>query len=353
MKAVIIAGGLGTRMRPLTYNRPKPVVSVANRPFVAYQIELLKRYGITEIILNLHYLPKNMELLLGDGRELGVKLIYSIEKTPLGTAGAVKNAERFFDDEPLIVFNGDVLTDIDISELVSFHKKNKAKATIALTEVEDPTAFGLVIADDTGRVSSFLEKPSWEEVTTKNINAGIYILDPSIFKDVPSGRPYSFERELFPGLIEKGQNVFAKASEAYWLDIGSPKKYMQAHKDILNGEVSVNIDGKDRGGNTWVHPSADISPTAKLRGPLIIGNKARLSGKSCIKSFSVIGENVSLEEGSVVEDTIILRNSKIGRDVRLKNCIIGENCIIEDFVEMIYGVVLADYSIVKKGSKLL
>ena len=353
MKAVIIAGGFGTRMRPLTYNRAKPAVNVANKPFVAHQIELLKRYGVTEIILNLHYLPKNMELILGDGKELGVRIRYSIEKKPLGTAGAVKNAEQFFDDEPLIVFNGDILTDIDISELVNFHKKNKAKATIALTKVEDPTPYGLVITDDSGKVKSFLEKPNWEQVSTNNINAGIYVLDPSIFKDVPIGRQYSFERELFPGLLEKGERVFAKVSEAYWLDIGSPKKYMQAHKDILNGEVSVSIDGKDRGGNTWVHPTAEISPTAKLRGPLIIGSKARVSDKASIKSFSVIGENVLLEEGSIVEDSIILRNSKIGRDVKLKNCIIGENCIIEDFVEMIYGVVLADYSIVKKGSMLL
>lgn len=353
MKAVIIAGGFGTRMRPLTYNRPKPVVTVANRPFVIHQIELLKRYGITDIILNLHYLPSNMELILGDGRDLGVKISYSIEKTPLGTAGAVKNAENLFDNEPLIVFNGDILTDIDISELIKFHKKNGARATIALTEVEDPTPYGLVLTDDSGRVIRFLEKPSWEQVTVKNINAGIYVLDPSVFNDVPSDKPYSFERELFPGLLEKGEKVYALVSEAYWMDIGSPQKYMQAHKDILNGEVRVSIDGKKRGENTWVHPSAEISASAKLRAPLIIGKDARISDKASVKSFSVIGEKVSLEEGAVVEDSIILRNSKIGKDVKLKNCIIGENCIIEDFVEMIYGVVLADYSIVKKGSKLL
>mgnify|MGYP000955491701 CR=1 FL=1 len=353
MKAVIIAGGFGTRMRPLTYNRPKPVVNVANRPFVVHQIELLKRYGITDIILNLHYLPANMELLLGDGSDMGVSISYSLEKNPLGTAGAVKNAEQFFDNEPLIVFNGDILTDIDISDLVDFHRKNSAKATIALTEVEDPTPYGLVITDEKGRVTSFLEKPSWESVTTKNINAGIYVLDPAIFKDVPAGKPHSFERELFPGLLEKGEKVFAKVSSAYWLDIGSPQKYMQAHKDILNGDVSVNIEGDNKGGNIWVHRSSSVSPSAKLRGPLVIGRGAKLSDRSSVKSFSVIGENVSLEEGAIVEDTVILRNSKIGRDVKLKNCIIGENCIIEDFVEMIYGVVLADYSIVKKGSKLL
>jgi len=353
MKAVIIAGGLGTRLRPLTYNRPKPIVSVANKPFVLHQIELLKKYGITEIILNLHYLPKAMEMILGDGRDLGVKIYYSIEKNPLGTAGAVKNAEKYFDDGPMIVFNGDILTNIDIAHLVSFHKKKKAKITIALTEVEDPTPYGLVITDEAGRVEKFLEKPSWESVTTKNINAGIYVIDPSVFNDVPKGKPYSFERELFPKLLANGERVFAIVSDSYWLDIGSPKKYMQAHKDILSGEAFVNIEGRHIKGNIIIDQSAMISPSAKLKGPLMVGKNAQVLDKARISHFSVLGEKVVVGEGAYVEDCIILRNSKIGKDVKLKNCIIGENCIIDDDVEMIYGVVLADYSIVKKGSRLL
>ncbi len=353
MKAVIIAGGLGTRLRPLTYNRPKPIVSVANKPFVLHQIELLKKYGITEIILNLHYLPKAMEMILGDGSDLGVKIHYSIEKNPLGTAGAVKNAEKYFDDEPMIVFNGDILTNIDIAHLVNFHKKKKAKVTIALTEVEDPTPYGLVITDDAGRVEKFLEKPSWESVTTKDINAGIYVIDPSVFKDVPKGKAYSFERELFPKLLMNGERVFAMVSDSYWLDIGSPKKYMQAHKDILSGEALVNIEGRHIKGNIIIDQNAVITPSAKLKGPLIIGRNVQIHDKAKISHFSVLGEKVVVGEGAYVEDCIMLRNSKIGKNVKLKNCIIGENCIIDDDVEMIYGVVLADYSIVKKGSRLL
>lgn len=353
MKAVIIAGGFGTRLRPLTYNRPKPIVPVANRPFVLHQIELLRKYGIKDIILNIHYLPKNMELVLGDGKEFGVKLYYSIEKEPLGTAGAVKNAEEYFDKEPLVVFNGDILTDIDISDLIDFHKKNDACATIALTEVEDPTQYGVVVTDENGRVKQFLEKPSWEHAVTNKINAGIYILDPQIFKNVPKDKPYSFERELFPSLLAEGRNVFAKVSSSYWLDIGTPKKYMQAHRDILNQEIIVNIDGENVAPQTWIHKTAQIESGAKLKGPLIIGKNVKIAQRASVKNFSVIGDEVSIDHGVIIEDSIILRNCKLGKEVKLKNCIIGENCIIEDFVGMIYGIVLADYSIVKKGSRLL
>ncbi len=352
MKAVLIAGGFGTRLRPLTYNRPKPIVPVVNRPFVLHQIELLKKYGIYEIILNVHYLPKSMELVLGDGKEWGVKLYYSIEKEPLGTAGAVKNAEKYFDEEPLVVFNGDILTNIDIKDLIEFHKKSKSVATIALTEVDDPTHYGLVITDKDGKVKKFLEKPSWQEVTTNKINAGVYILEPRIFSYVPKNAFFSFERDLFPLLLEKNENMYAKVSSSYWLDIGSPKKYLQAHKDILNQEIKVNIEGENKGDQIWIHPSAQINESAKLKGPLVIGKNAKVE-KASIKNFSVIGEKVSIDDGVIIEDTVILRNSKIGKDVKLKNCIIGENCIIEDFVGMLYGIVLADYSIVKKGSRLI
>jgi mannose-1-phosphate guanylyltransferase / phosphomannomutase len=185
MKAIIIAGGMGTRLRPLTYNVPKPIVPLANKPFVFHQIELLKKFGVTEVILNLHYLSDNIKCLFDDGKKLGVKIDYSIEESPLGTAGAVKNAEEYFDKGPMIVFNGDILTDINLEKMLKFHEEKKAKATLALTKVEDPTPYGLIITDEDQRVIEFREKPSWEHVTTNTINAGIYIVDPSIFKLAP------------------------------------------------------------------------------------------------------------------------------------------------------------------------
>ncbi|MFA5097672.1 MAG: NDP-sugar synthase [Candidatus Margulisiibacteriota bacterium] len=354
MKAIIIAGGLGTRLRPLTYNRPKPIVPMVNKPFVIHQIELLKKHGIKEIIVNLHYLSDSIEEFLGDGSRLGVKIYYSIEGSPLGTAGAVKNAEEFFDSEPMVAFNGDVLTDADISRLISFHKKNKAVATIALTRVEDPTPFGLVITDEKGRVKKFIEKPGWNSVSVSGnmINAGIYVLDPSIFASFGKGIKYSFERDLYPRLLEEGKPVYGISFDSYWLDIGSPKKYLEAHRDILRGEVKVSFDGKKNQNEVWICEGANISPSAKLRGPSIVGPHTRIAANARINPHSTIGDAVRISEGATIEDSVILRNSLIGKDVKLHDCIIGENCIIEDFAEIGEGVVLADYSIVKKGSKL-
>ncbi len=271
MKAVIIAGGLGTRLRPLTYNTPKPIVPVANRPFIVHQIELLRQHGIEEIILNLHYLSDNIKKILDEGREWGVKIRYSIESHPLGTAGAVKNAEEFFKEEPFIlVFNGDILTDINLTEIIEFHKARKACATLTLTRVEDPTTYGLVLCDQNSRVKEFIEKPSWERVEgleRKNINAGIYILDPKIFKDVPANSPVMFENYVFPRLLAGGEEVYGFESEAYWIDIGNPAKYQMAHEAILRGEVTlVRIFGRRESGGLWMVDNAEIDKTAKNKG---------------------------------------------------------------------------------------
>lgn len=353
MISIIIAGGLGTRLRPLTYNRPKPIIPVANKPFVIHQIELLKKYGINEVVLNLHYLSDSIKLIFGDGKELGVKIDYSIEEEPLGTAGAVKNAQKFFTNEDIIiVFNGDVLTDIDISEVINFHKKNGAHATIALTRVEDPTHYGLVMTDALGRVQKFLEKPSWEHVTTNTINAGIYVLNASIFNDVPANAIYSFERDLYPKLLADGKKVFGFISDAYWLDIGSPEKYLKAHKDIMNGEITVKINGEKKFNNIWIDKNSNISRDSRLNGPIIMGQNVQVYSHAKINPLTVIGDSVRINEGASIENSVLLRNSIIGKDVKLHSCIIGENCIIEDYAEIGEGVVLADYSIIKKGSKL-
>ncbi|MDD4179782.1 MAG: NDP-sugar synthase, partial [Candidatus Margulisbacteria bacterium] len=291
MKAVIIAGGMGTRLRPLTYNTPKPIVPVANVAFIVHQIELLKQHGVKEIILNLHYLSEKIMAELGDGRKYGVKLDYSIETAPLGTAGAVKNAEQFFDDDPLIVFNGDALTDINISQLVQYHKKKKAKVTLTLTRVEDPTAYGVILLDEEGKVSRFVEKPSWEQLATLSthgptdtINAGIYIIDPKVFNDVPKGVEYSFERQLFPSLLEKNAPIYGYISDRYWIDIGKPSQYRQAHEAILRGEVAVKIYGA-RTGRVWIGDNSKFYHSAKLLGPAIIGWNVKIGREAKIKDY--------------------------------------------------------------------
>ena len=352
MKAVIIAGGLGTRLRPLTYSVPKPIVPLANRPFVVHQIEHLIKHGVDEIILNLHYLSHEIKKILDDGREWGIKIHYSLEEHPLGTAGAVKNAEKFFGDEPMVVFNGDILTDINISKVVNFHRDKGARVTLSLTEVEDPTSFGLVLVDQNGRVTDFIEKPSWNVVTAKTINAGIYVIDPKIFKDVPKGEVYSFERELYPALLEKGESIFGYISDAFWMDIGNCVKYREVHEAILRGEVAVKIKGTRIDNKVWL--GKDTNPDASVRfvGPSIVGERVKIGKEAEIRDYVVVGDRVSVGEYSVLDRAIIWPGTRIGKHVHLTNCILGKDCVIEDEVIISRSTVLADGSVVKRGTRL-
>ncbi|MBI5701097.1 NDP-sugar synthase [Candidatus Saganbacteria bacterium] len=352
MKAVIIAGGLGTRLRPLTYNTPKPIVPVANRAFVIHQIEHLKRHGVSEIILNLHYLPDAIKQVLGDGSQFGVKLFYSIESDPLGTAGAVKNAEEYFGSDLLIVFNGDVLTDLNISKMVDFHRQKKAKATIALTPVEDPTAYGLVLTGEDSRVKEFLEKPNWERlegIAKFEINAGTYVIDPKVFKDVPKNTRYMFEHDLFPKLLMDRERVFGYSSASFWLDIGNIAKYKHAHEAILRGEVAVRVLGMREDGACFIGRGAKVAKSAKLISPVLVGEEAAIMDGAVIKDYSVVGSKVAVGANSTVENSIIWDNSSIGEHVKLSQSIVGYNCRIEDNCS-IRGVVLADNSLVAKGT---
>jgi len=352
MKAIIIAGGLGTRLRPLTFNTPKTMVPVGNIPFILHQIELIKKFGISEIILNLHYLSDSIRELMDDEKRHGVKVQYSIEESPLGTAGAVKNAEQFFDSDPMLVFNGDILTDMDLSKLIKFHKKNGATATLTLTKVDDPTTYGLVITGKNGMIERFIEKPSWERVTANTINAGIYVIDPKVFKSVPAGVTYSFERELFPGLLKAGNPVFGYESDSYWMDIGNPSKYMQAHRAILEGEVKVAIPGREVEKGVWMGEKTKRGEGSKIFGPAIVGERCELGNESKLDGFSVLGDGVVLGDRSIVANSVIWDNVEIGEDVSLRNCVIGRGCRIGAGSDLSGGVVLSDGTVINKGSKL-
>jgi mannose-1-phosphate guanylyltransferase/phosphomannomutase len=337
----------------LTYNTPKPIVPVANRPFVVHQIEHLVRHGVDEVILNLHYLSQEIKKVLGNGKAWGIKIHYSIEKHPLGTAGAVKNAEEYFDDAPMVIFNGDVLTDINISKVAEFHRERKALVTLTLTEVEDPTAFGLVLTERDGRVKQFIEKPAWSMVTAKTINAGIYVVDPKIFREVPKGKPYSFERELYPSLLNQGAPIFGYLSHAYWIDIGNPDKYKEVHHAILRGEVPVKIFGTRVDGKFWLGENTHPDRSVKFTGPSLLGAKVHVGKETVIKDYTVIGDNVTIGDHSILERAIVWKGTRIGRKVRLSDCILGYNCVVEDEVVVGRGAVLADGSLVKKGTTLL
>jgi len=352
MKAIIIAGGFGTRLRPLTYNTPKAMVPVANIPFILHQIELIASYGIKDIILNLHYLSMSVKSILEKERRPGIRLYYSIEEIPLGTAGAVKNAQEYFDEDPLLIFNGDILTDLNLKELLSFHKAKKAQATLTLTKVEDPTTYGLVITDKKKVVKEFIEKPSWERVTANTINAGIYVIEPRVFREVPFGIEYSFERELFPKLLKEGQPVYGFESDAYWIDIGSPQKYMQAHRAILQGEVTVKLRGKEQRKRVWMGAGSKTTKSTKIFSPAIVGKGCDLKADSKLNGFTVLGDHVSVGEGSILANSIVLSGTRIGKDANLSDCIIGFNCRIEDQVVISGGAVIADGTVIKKGSRI-
>ncbi|MFA4905756.1 MAG: NDP-sugar synthase [Candidatus Margulisiibacteriota bacterium] len=354
MKAIIIAGGLGTRLRPLTYNTPKPIVPLANRPLVAHQIELLHKHGINEVILNLHYLSDEIKRILEADEKLEVKLDYSIEKTPLGTAGAVKNAEEFFDEGPLVVFNGDVIADLNISEILAFHKKKKALVTITLTAVDDPTSYGLVLMDADQRVKEFIEKPSWERVEgvqRKNINAGLYILDPKIFRDVPANTPYMFERDLFPRLLLEGAPIYGYETSRYWIDIGNPQKYRQAHEAILRGEVPVRLYGRREAGGLWVGENAEIHKSVKLFGPALIGANVQIEENALIREYSVLGDRMRVGANAEIANSILWAGTTVGKGAKVKGCIIGFDCRIEEGAKL-DGAILADRTIITKGTTM-
>lgn len=355
MRAVIIAGGSGTRLRPLTYNTPKPMVPLFGKPFLLYQIELLREHGIHEIIINLHYLSDSIKNVLGDGSQYGVKLYYSYESQPLGTAGAVKNAEEFFDDEPMLVFNGDVLTDIDLSAVIETHKRTQAKATLTLIRVEDPTQFGLVFLDDDQRITRFHEKPTADEAARFNVdtvNAGIYVLDPDVFQHVPKDTPYMFERGLFPHLLDMDARMSGHITDSYWIDIGNPVKYMEAHVDVLRGRVKVEMPALEMAPNLWVAEGAHIDDSAEVRGPVFIGSDAKVRKKARLNEYAVLDRNVIVDDRAAVAHAVVGADTHIGEDAQLQRCLVGRNCAIGPHSHLAGAVVLADDSIIGKGTRL-
>src|SRR2546425_5831861 len=264
MKAILLAGGKGTRLRPLPSHTPKPIVPIFNRPFLHYQLDLLKQVPeIDEVILSLNYQPRRIEEMFGDGETTGIGLRYVVEPAPLGTAGAVRYAGESL-HESVVVFNGDVLTEVDLGAVIALHRERRAKATIVLTPVENPSAYGLVETDAQGNIRRFLEKPKPHEITCDTINAGIYVLEPDTFDRIPKDTPWSIERSFFPSLIEQGETFVAYVSRGYWIDIGTPAKYMQVHRDIMDGRYTAYSAASSNGGppNAWISQGARVEEGA-------------------------------------------------------------------------------------------
>lgn len=353
MQAIIVAGGQGTRLRPLTYDFPKPVVPIFNRPFLYHQIDWLRRHGIDDIILTLHYRGEVIERELGDGRQWGVRLRYVYETEPLGTAGAVGLARPLLGRDPVLVMNGDVLTDLDLGQFLAFHRQQGAVVSIGLTRVSDPTAYGLVFVDDGGRVSRFLEKPSADEAVVDTINAGLYWLDPAVLEMVPVQGAYSFERGLFPALLEQGALIGGYHGRAYWLDIGTPAKYFQAHQDVLAGRLKLTIpDVEQVDDDVWVARGAQIDRSASLLGPVFIGENARIGRQARLNPFVILGEGVQIGDGCWLEETLIWSGSTIGPGCRLKGAVLANDCRVDADSQLGSGIVLGPGSHLTRGSQL-
>ncbi|HEY5526398.1 MAG TPA: NDP-sugar synthase [Candidatus Anoxymicrobiaceae bacterium] len=328
LKAAMLVGGFGTRLRPLTITTPKPMLPLVNIPFLEIELLHLKQYGVDEVILSTGYLPAVFDEYFGDGSRLGIKLVHVTEEEPLGTCGAIKNVQEYLGTDPVIVCNGDILTDLDVSALVEYHNGRDALVTITLTPVEDPTAYGLVPLDEDGRIKEFLEKPSWDQVVTNLINAGTYVIDPKVFDRVPPNENYSFERQLFPDLLEAGEQMFGFPSESYWLDLGTPEKYLAAHHDILSDEIAVQMRGTARGKGVLVGDGALIEDTVHLHGPVLIGNGVKIGRGARVIQNSCLGNDVTIGPEARIEGSIVLDGASIGERCVIEQSIIGKGAVL-------------------------
>ncbi len=343
MKAVIMAGGFGTRIQPLTSSLPKPMIPLLNRPIMLHIVELLKSYGITDLVMLLYHQPFSIKNFFRDGSEFGVKITYVTPLADMGTAGAVKSAEKFL-DERFIIISGDLLTDFNLEKIIRFHEEKKALATITLTSVKDPLQFGVVITDKEKRIVQFLEKPGWGEVISDTINTGIYVLEPEVLQYIPPDENFDFSQDLFPLLLERKKPLFGVTVKGYWRDIGNTDSYREAHNDIFKGRVTLRTDevkqdfpGKD------IRTGADvrIDDPAKFAGMVIIGDNSQITGHPEIKD-TVIGRNCTIEDGAAISQCIIWDNAYIKRGTKISGAVICNNVRVAQGVVIEDGVIVAE-----------
>ncbi len=339
IKALILAGGKGARLRPLALHTPKPIVPLANIPFLFFQIDHIKQAGITEIILSLSYQPRKITDIFGDGMKYGVTMRYAHEDLPRGTAGAFKAAENLIEDTT-VVLNGDVLSDVNLLELIRYHKEKRAEATILMARVMNPAGYGLVESDEDGHVVRFTEKPAEDEVTGHTINAGIYILEPSVLSRISIEGPQSFEREVFPAILQDGGRFYGYLARGYWQDIGSPQKYLEAHFGIISGRMPLPA-----------YPLKACPPNDWEKRNVLIDQYSILDGGCVIKpgvviENSVLGEDCRIEEGALIKDSVIWSGTRIRPDARIERSILGRQCHIGEGVRLRPGTVLGDKTIV-------
>jgi mannose-1-phosphate guanylyltransferase len=337
MQALILAGGEGTRLRPLTSTVPKPVVPLVDRPFIAFMLEWLRGHGVDDVVISCGFLASGVHNVLGDGSAYGMRLRYVEEPKPLGTGGAVKFAESLL-DERFLMLNGDVLTDIDLTAQLAQHEATGARATLALVPVADPSAYGLVRRNADTSVSEFLEKPSPDQIDTNLVNAGAYVLHRDVLADVPEGQHVSIEREVFPTLV--GEGLYGFEASGYWLDIGTPERYLQATYDILDGAVRTTVTEAYDVAHVSVGDGAEL--TGRVVGPALVGPRARVAAGALVTGRSVLGRGVEVGEGAHVDGSVVLDGAVVGPHAQLTHCIVGPGARVGANCRLAEGVVLGE-----------
>jgi mannose-1-phosphate guanylyltransferase len=328
MKALFLAGGMGTRLKPLTDELPKPMVPIMNKPLLERNMENLKRHGIHDIVISTCYKSKYIQDYFGDGSKFGLTIEYICEDIPLGTGGAIKKTEHLYDDT-FLVFNADILCNMDFTDLLQFHKSKSAAVTIAVTRVDNPCAYGVIEYDKNNYAVSFTEKPKAAEIKSNYINAGVYVIEPEVLKEIPATRPVSVEREIFPSLLKKGSKIAVYKGGSYWMDIGTPEKYLQTHKDIMSGDCRISgVDFEDD--CVFKEGKSIIDLTAKIIGPVYIGNNVKIGAYTTIGPNAVIGDSTWIHTGGSVIDSVLWDNVDIGNYAKMESAVAASNCRVKD-----------------------
>jgi mannose-1-phosphate guanylyltransferase/phosphomannomutase len=341
VKAVVMAGGEGTRLRPLTSNQPKPMVPIVGKPCMEHILDLLRKHGFDEVVVTVAFLPQAIRSYFGNGEPLGMKIEYSVEESPLGTAGSVGLAREKL-DEPFLVISGDALCDVDLTQLVEAHREKGADVTIGLKSVDNPLEFGIVVTGEDGRIERFLEKPSWGQVFSDTINTGIYVLEPEVLRHVPTDRPYDFSKELFPLLLEMGRPLYGHVCEGYWQDIGNLDQFRQANFDALDEQVALEIPGIRLRGNVWIGEGVEVDDLDQIEAPAFIGNHCRIAPDATVGPYSVLSASVTLRERARTERSVVDSSTHIGRSALIEGAILGRSCDVRSHVHVQEGAAIGD-----------
>ena len=351
MKAVVMAGGEGSRLRPLTIGRPKPMVPIVNKPVMQHILELLKRHGFTDIVVTLQYMADYIQDYFGNGQTYGVKLQYAIEEAPLGTAGSVRNASAYLDGtDPILVISGDALTDFDLPRIVQWHRQRQALATMVLYRVPNPLEYGVIVTDDEGRVTRLHEKPSWGEVMSDTVNTGIYIFDPAILDVIEPGHNADWSKDIFPRLLEKGAPLYGYVAEGYWCDIGNLTEYRRAAADVLSGRVRLGPLGQNRGGDVWTGENVEIAPDAQLIGPIYLGNEVKIKGGAVVHGPTFIRDYTIVDNRAQVDRSLVWRNCYIGEGAELRGTIVCRQSTMKAKSVLYEGSVIGDGCVIGQGA---